>query len=436
MDRSFLKGGFQGNTGTGKTMTAALLLLALSIEKHDKAPVAAFDTEPGWQFVKPMFDAEGVDLIIKNGRHFKGLVESLREAKKQGCCGFSVDSLTHPWTELLQRFADKSGRVPMHKFNQIKPMWNEYVVEFMDAPMHCIACGRLQWEMVTMENEDGGYEVVRGDSKMKAGGGESFGYEPHLLVEFTHEQVREKSGKLAGLDHVGFVLKDRARALNGSEIRFKDFRKYEKGMYRDVYASFLPHLEALEIISGAKIGLEDSKTLVPGGDAEFHRKKMKQAELLEEIKNTIEMIYSGRDDASKRARLVLIEDVFGKRSWAWVENQKNDKLQHGLDLLQLYEKAVECLEDLPTDPKAIKETMNGVRITASLGIDPTKKPNGEDGLVVDDKLGRSIITRATELGWTGESVATMLKSRFGIDNPEMVPSALYPKIVEVIEAGE
>jgi hypothetical protein len=172
---TFVKAGFQGSSGTGKSTTAGLLLLGLSVEYASRAPVLVYDTEPGWQFLKSLFEAENVELIIRNGRHFKGMHDALREAVKLGCSGFAVDSITHSWSELLERFADSTGRVPFHKFNQIKPLWNEWTVDFLNAPLHCVANGRLAFEYLYEVAEDGRRDLVKGDAKMKAGGGESFG---------------------------------------------------------------------------------------------------------------------------------------------------------------------------------------------------------------------------------------------------------------------
>ena len=61
----------------------------------------------------------------------------------------------------------------------------------------------------------------------KAGGSESFGYEPHLLLELSLER---KAKRKAGVEHEGEgrmihradVLKDRTWALNGKVIRWSE----------------------------------------------------------------------------------------------------------------------------------------------------------------------------------------------------------------------
>jgi len=384
MMNSYLKLAAQGNTGTGKSMTGALLLLGLSVERHGKAPVLVFDTEPGWQFVRPLFEAEGVELIVRNGQHFKGLTDALREANQRKCCGFAVDSLTHPWTELLRSHANPDGRVPMHKFNSIKKMWNDYVVEFMDSPLHCVACGRLQWEMMTVADESGGYDTVRGDSKMKAGGGESFGYEPHLLVEMSREQMRGSKkkntgiGKLSSLEYVAFVLKDRARALNGQSLRFHDFTQYKKGRYGEVYGAFLPHLQALDSIAGVKIGQATSAAIIPEGNSEYYRRQQQVKIQLEEIEGLMTSLWPGQDAKSKKVKANVIYVLFNTRSWAKVETTPLGELEIAHRTLASFERDIKpggALHEVELDEHRILMTLSDIHTRVSAEVKQSSLPD-------------------------------------------------------------
>lgn len=334
----FLKAGLQGSAGTGKSTTSGLLLLGLSVTRHDKAPVTVFDTEPGWQFLKPLYQAEGVELIIENGRHFKGMHDALTTALRRGSCGFDVDSITHTWSELLERFADSTGRVPFHKFNQIKPLWNDWTIDFLNAPLHAVACGRLGFEYFYEEQEDGKKELVKGDTKMKAGGGESFGYEPHLTCEMGHQRKRLRGGKLGGLQYTCFVLKDRARALNGKEFVFDDLTQYKPGGYRQVLNAFLPHIEALESIAGVNLPKTNSAAIIPDGDSQFHIKQKVKQGLLEEWYGTMDLLFSTRTDEGKRMRMVVTEAITSVRSKTKFEGFDAPQLQWCVLTLMQFEK--------------------------------------------------------------------------------------------------
>lgn len=339
---SFLKCGNQGGTGTGKSTLAALLLLGLSVEYHGKAPVLVFDTEPGWQFIKPMYDAEGVKLVTVHGRHFKGMHDSLKQAIKEGCCGFCVDSITHPWGELLERFADSSGRVPFHKFNQIKPMWNDWIVDFMNAPLNAIANGRLTWEYSYEQAEDGKKELIKGDAKMKAGGSESFGYEPHLTCELTHQRKHLDNGKLGGMEYVCLVLKDRARVINGKEFLFEDFGQYKPGGYKPVLNAFRPHVEFLRQIAGVHMSKDTSEQIIPGGDSEFYRKQQLRKAAIEDWDATMDLLWPSTKATDKMARAIVGEAVTGVRSRTKFEQFSVDKIQECVGTLMALEKRLKA----------------------------------------------------------------------------------------------
>src|SRR5207302_8040252 len=73
-----IKLGWFGPQGSGKTTSAALLALALSKEIYGGAPVYVTDTEPGWQFLRPLFQMEGVELIQRTDPTFRAMTANLR----------------------------------------------------------------------------------------------------------------------------------------------------------------------------------------------------------------------------------------------------------------------------------------------------------------------------------------------------------------------
>src|SRR4051794_35390258 len=73
-----IKVGLFGGQGSGKTTSAGMLALALSKEKHNGAPVLVTDTEPGWQFLKPLFALEKVELLQRTVPTFKAMLENIK----------------------------------------------------------------------------------------------------------------------------------------------------------------------------------------------------------------------------------------------------------------------------------------------------------------------------------------------------------------------
>ena len=109
-----------GSQGSGKTTTLALLAIGLSKTYHNGAPVAMQDTENGSDYLKPIFDAEGVKLMVRKSGAFSDMIPGLREAEKISCCVFLMDSITHTWREIADAYCARkaeaylkdSGKVP------------------------------------------------------------------------------------------------------------------------------------------------------------------------------------------------------------------------------------------------------------------------------------------------------------------------------------
>lgn len=347
------KVGFFGGTGSGKTTTAAELALGISIHFHEKAPVYVYDTEPGWQFMRRMFATEGVELIQHRERSFQGMRKHLKEAEKKGACLFVTDSMTHVWTELMQTFA-KNGRVEFQHFNLIKKYWNEWTIEFLNSPLHCFALGRLGFEYDAQVNEDTGRkEIIKGDSKFKAGGGESFGYEPHLLIEMELSRDGSHNGRGGTLVHTANVLKDRTRILNGESFDFKDVRGYKAGDYKLVYETFLPHLEELQYTEGLMtIAASTSSELKPESESAYFKARADREVALENIEAAMTLSFPGQSADMKSLKIKILDLLFTTRSWKEIsETVALDKLQNGVSALRMYEK--QAKDQKPSSEEAV-----------------------------------------------------------------------------------
>ena len=347
-----IKVGFFGAQGSGKTTSAALLAAALSKEKYSGAPVFVLDTEPGWQFLKRrVFDVEGIQLHQNTEPTFKAMISSIREAEKLGCCVWAVDSLTIIWQELMQSFkARNHGQIPINVWGDIKQMWADYTNAFLNSKMNCFALGRLGNEMSEIEDEEkpGKTKLVKTGTKFKAGGGESFGYEPHLLLELSLERkAKRKAGvQLEGegrMVHRVDVLKDRTWALNGKVLRWPDKAGYIKGGYRGVWESVLPHFNEVQAtMSHVQIATGASSTCLisEDGSSEFYRNRQRRDILAQELHASMELLWGGNGKEEKRMRLLVFEHIFGFRSKEAADNASLEKIERGVRILQRFEKRV------------------------------------------------------------------------------------------------
>ena len=345
-----LKVGVYGPQGSGKSTTAALIAAAISAQFCNKAPVLVVDPEAAWPFLKRrIFDVEGVELILRPYRSFKSLHQSLREAEKAGACAWIADPITLHWNELMQTYQGNKGFVAIDQWGDIRRVWNDYITDFLNVPMTCIAAGRLGNDFEDREEEDSKGNIrtktVKVGTKFKAGGGESFGYEPHLLLEMSLErkakkvkgQERDGEGRMV---HRADVLKDRTWALNGLVLRWSDKSRYEKGGYRQVWDSLKPHFSEVQATMGqGVVGNDTFDALIVGDDkSEYYRMKQRREVLTAELHATMELLWGGTAREAKELRILVFEHIFGFRSKEAADNATLETIERGVRILQAFEK--------------------------------------------------------------------------------------------------
>lgn len=341
------KVGAFGRQGSGKTTTLALLAIGVSKTYHNGAPVAMMDTENGSDYLKPIFDKEGVKLLVVKSGAFADMVPVLRQAQEKGCCAFIMDSVTHTWTELKRSYSAAMARkynisdydLQFQDWDDIKGQWAAWTNAFLNSPLHCFIAGRAGNEYEYVVNDKGKRELVKGDSKMKTEG--EFGYEPNLLIEMEAER-RKTTKKHTGGSFVHFarVLKDRARSLNGKSFEFVDINDYKPGDYKKVFDVFAPHFSFLNISATQRaIGTNSSEDLFDAstGDTEYRRRNREKQIALDEILATMQLLWPGQSAADKALRIRVMENVWGARAWSAIEAMSLEQVQDGLELLRLYE---------------------------------------------------------------------------------------------------
>jgi hypothetical protein len=352
-----IKVGMFGGQGSGKTTSAALLALALSKELHGGAPVMVTDTEPGWQFLKPLFAIEKVELIQRTVPTFKAMLFDIQDAEKLGCCVWAGDSLTVMWNELMQSFkAKNNGRIPINVWGDIKQLWGAYTTLFLNSKMHCFALGRLGnvMEDVADEDNNGKTKLVKTGTQFKAGGSESFGYEPHLLLELSLERkAKMKAGsKIEGegrMIHRVDVLKDRTWALNGRVIRWSDSPQYRPGGYSTVWQSIKPHFECVQktmaMVTLDTSQRQSSEDLIRGDNdnSEWYRNQQRRKVLAEELHCAMDALWGGTAVAAKQMRMEVFMHIFGFRSKEAADAADLATIERGVRIMQAFEKR--CQKD-------------------------------------------------------------------------------------------
>lgn len=353
IEQAAAKVGVFGPQGSGKTTTSALLLIGLSLTYHKGAPVFFLDTENGSDYVKPIFDAEGVPLLVAKSRAFADMCAGLTEAERGGACGYLVDSYTHPWQELIEAFKQKSRRhrLEFEHMDELKSMWRQqWTTPMLNSPLHCVLSGRLAyvWDRTEPEEGERKGELIKLGTKMKSEA--EAGYEPSLLIEMEGIQSveardRRTRRKRGTITHVAYVLKDRWRDLNGLSFTWPDMNSYKKGDWQKVFKPFAPHFAHLTIGSPQRAvsPVRTSGELFETDSAEFGRKR---TIALEEIKESSTAVFAGQTASDKRARQILLDTLFGTLSWSKVETLGLSRLEASARILTAFKARAEADRDL------------------------------------------------------------------------------------------
>lgn len=315
-----LKAGLMGFAGDGKTFTAATLAIGLVELMRERdlpdgnKPVMFIDTETGSDWVKPRFDAAGIELKTAKTRAFADLLTALDEAEAHGSV-LIIDSITHFWRELTETYAEKRNRKRGLEFQDwayLKAEWGKFTDKFVNSNCHTILCGRAGYEYDFFQNDSGKKELQKTGVKMKAE--TETGYEPSILILMEKHRDME-TGEVWREAH---IIKDRSTRLDGKSFKNPSF---------DV---FRPHVDYLNL-GGVQMGVDtsrDSSSLVGAdGTRKDWKWRQEQRELaLDEIAEVIGKHHGGQSADAKKQRGDVLEQHAGTRSWERIKTMSIEEL--------------------------------------------------------------------------------------------------------------
>lgn len=319
MQTAYLKMSLYGGAGSGKTYTSSQVAIGLAhhIGKATKKvpPVMFLDTETGSDWVLPMFEEAGVELLAAKTRAFVDLKKAVPEAEAAGAI-LLIDSATHFWKELCntaqeqkrKNKKDNRARLEMPDWNTLKASWDEFTTQYLNAKAHIIVCGRSGSVYEFYENEETHKkEMIEVGTKMAAE--KNFAYEPSLLVEMFAEQTKAAKRDKKKVINRALVLKDRGHTLNGREF------------IEPKFSDFLPHIKRLNI-GGAHAGIDETRNsaaLFPKDDRANTR--YDRDILVEEIQAILVEHYPSTGAADKARKAELLQQFFATKSWTEVEKK-------------------------------------------------------------------------------------------------------------------
>ncbi len=325
-----LKAAFVGFQGGGKTFTAVKLAIGLLQKKRklgvpgSEKPVFMVDTERGYLWIKPLFEAAGIELMVDESRAFSDLRADMSDAIDNSSL-LLIDSITAHWIEFCEAYKAKKKRARGLEFQDwgfLKEEWRKgFTQPFLNSPLDIIFCGRAGFTYEHYTDDAGKKQIEKSGVKLKAEG--ELGFEPNLLVHMDREQDPETGI----VKHVAHILKDRrsdSKSLDGKSFPNPSFQ------------TFLPHIEYLDL-GGATSGVDptrSSEEIIPVDIRRENNATLREV-VIEEIKNLLSDSFEGRTDAAQKSKREAIEKHLAP-TWKEVESLMSlDELRIGFNNMHL-----------------------------------------------------------------------------------------------------
>lgn len=322
--KPYFKAAFEGFAGSGKTYTAAKIAIGLYKRVGSKKPVVIFDSEKAAKFLKPMFTAEGIEVLVRESRSLADLKETMTRMRQGAGEILIIDSISHVWEDFLKSYAEKvrRTRLEFQDWGVIKPTWKtEFSDPFVRDPYHIIMTGRAGYEYENEINkETGKREIYKSGVKMKVEG--ETAYEPDLLVLMERMQEMD-GGSIKKVVRQAVVIKDRSTVIDG--------KTFENPVYKDFAPAIDVMLEAPEQLE--TIAERDAGTLFRTEEEKYEWKQQKKR-WLEEIENYLVSVWPSQAAEQKKLKIDAINYAFNTMSWTVVESLRPEELEAGFARVQ------------------------------------------------------------------------------------------------------
>jgi len=363
--RPYLKLAAEGFAGTGKTFTTALIAIGLHKKIHSDKPIVYYDTERSLKALKPLFDKSGINVLVRESRSLKDLVESIHLCEDGAADILVIDSITHVWESFVESYRREKKRtfIQFQDWGILKPKWKrDFSDNLVQSKLHILFTGRAGYEYDHEMNEaTGKKELIKSGIKMKVENETE--YEPDIVL--LMEKLKEFNGNKLTLKRQCLVIKDRTTLIDGkvfSNPKYKDFSKAINllldGEHKDS-----------EIVETSDTFEDYSK--------EIYMKKTAKEIALEEIQGVLVSLWPGQSAKEKKMKIDILDAVFNTTSWKAVEKSSLKTIEHGAvifkrfknDVLDYYKDCAEMGNDI--DLNAIWDIIQNAVL--SLGSPAVKK---------------------------------------------------------------
>lgn len=338
-NKPYFKAAFEGFAGSGKTFTAAQLVIGLHKKIKSTKPIVMVDTEKASKFLKPLFDEANIKLLVKESKSLTDLREAMKKCREGYSDIIIIDSLTHIYENFLEAYKVKTGhqRLQFQDWGIIKPTWKtEFSDPLVNDPYNLVFCGRAGYEYSNeIDAETGKREIYKSGVKMKVEG--ETAYEPDMLV--LMERFEEMLGKEKKVWREATIVKDRSNLIDG------------KTFVNPTYSDFAPVIDAMLANASnepTKPMGDDTQIIKTEEDKRAYLKK--KDIILEKIGNEMTKYAPGQSAEVKQKRIELSEKVFLTNSWTEIETYSLKSLEDGYGKL---------IRVIALEKKANDETVKG-----------------------------------------------------------------------------
>lgn len=339
--KPFLKFAFHGLAGSGKTYTASDLAIGLHKQIKSAKPIVFFDTEKATGFLRPKFEAAGIQLNVRESKSFADLVKAMELCENGAADILIIDSISHVWENFLEDYKKspmKVGkqaktRLEFQDWGMIKPLWkSQFSDRFVQAKLHIIMNGRAGYEYDFERNEDTGKrELYKSGVKMKVEG--ETAYEPDVLVLMERHQEMDGT-TVKRVIRQATVIKDRSTLLDG------------KVFENPSYADFKP---VIDVILANPSNVQTAPALDTSSMFRTEEEKYEYRRqiniILEQIEGEMVRAWPSTGAADKSAKLDVLEKAFNTRSWTQISEAT------GLETLK---KGFETIKQIVSDELAVR----------------------------------------------------------------------------------
>jgi len=316
--KPYFKAAFEGEPGTGKSWSAALVAIGLHKKIGSTKPIVLIDTEKASKFLVPLFREHGIEAMVRETHSLADLVKAMKLCSDGYADIMVIDSITHIWMDFQEAYKRKLNRqvFQIQDWMSIKSEWNKYFsIPLVQSPLHILATGRVSDRMEQEVDEDGRKEFTKTGVKMQAEKNAAYEFDILVLME-RHELIQRKKREVW---RQSVVLKGRGNLLDGAVFKnptYDDFAPAIEAIIKDPIAARFSHAE------------QDAGELIK---TEQDKRQWVQAKKrwLEEIEGYLVSIWPSTGAQEKKNKTDALEHAFNTRSWSAIEMMSPEILEDG-----------------------------------------------------------------------------------------------------------